>query len=97
MEKTRLKTAALGETGLEITRVGFGAWAIVGGGYDWGWRTQDDEDSVAAIHHALDLGVNWIDTAARYGFGRPDQLDPIVGAANLELGEHDLATIERGE
>ena len=57
MDKTALKTATLGETGLEITRVGFGAWAIGGGGYDWGWGSQDDEDSIAAIHRALGLGV----------------------------------------
>ena len=59
-----LKTTELGSTGMEITRVGFGAWAIGGGGFDWGWGAQDDEDSVAAIHRALELGVNWIDTAA---------------------------------
>ena len=64
MQTTQLRTTALGKTGLEITRVGFGAWAIGGGGYDWGWGPQDDEDSIAAIHHALELGVNWIDTAA---------------------------------
>jgi aryl-alcohol dehydrogenase-like predicted oxidoreductase len=73
MEKTGLKTAALGETGLEITRVGFGAWAIGGG-----WGPQDDQDSIAAIHHALDRGINWIDTAAVYGFGHSEQ---VVGRA----------------
>jgi 3-hydroxyisobutyrate dehydrogenase-like beta-hydroxyacid dehydrogenase len=95
MEKMGLKTAALGQTGLEITRVGFGAWAIGGGGYDWGWGSQDDEDSVAAIHHALALGVNWIDTAAQYGFGHSEA---VVGRAlaNLELSGEDLATIEGG-
>jgi aryl-alcohol dehydrogenase-like predicted oxidoreductase len=64
----------LGTTGLDITRVGFGAWAIGGGGYDWGWGSQDDDDSIAAIHHALELGVNWIDTAAQYGFGHSEQV-----------------------
>ena len=78
MEKTQPRTTALGKTGLEITCVGFGAWAIGGGGYDWGWGTQDDEDSVAAIHHALDLGLNWIDTAAQYGFGHSEE---VVGRA----------------
>jgi aryl-alcohol dehydrogenase-like predicted oxidoreductase len=73
-----LKTAQLGETGLEISRVGFGAWAIGGGGYDWGWGTQADEDSIAAIHHAVELGVNWIDTAAQYGFGHSEE---VVGRA----------------
>ena len=66
---TLLKTTELGETGLEITRVGFGAWAIGGGGWEFGWGPQDDEQSVAAIQRALEHGVNWIDTAAAYGSG----------------------------
>jgi aryl-alcohol dehydrogenase-like predicted oxidoreductase len=83
MERTKLKTAELGKTGLEITRVGLGAWAIGGGGYDWGWGNQEDTDSVAAIHHAVELGVNWIDTAAQYGFGHSEE---VVGRALRELG-----------
>jgi aryl-alcohol dehydrogenase-like predicted oxidoreductase len=59
---------------MEITRVGFGAWAIGGGDWEFGWGPQEDEESLAAIHHALDRGVNWIDTAAAYGFGRSEQL-----------------------
>src|SRR5471032_1536425 len=78
MEKTKIKTAELGQTGLEITRVGFGAWAIGGGDWEFGWGPQDDEQSIAAIHHALEQGINWIDTAAAYGFGRSEQ---IVGLA----------------
>ena len=78
MPKTKLKTAALGSTGLEITRIGFGAWAIGGGGWEFGWGPQEDEASVAAIHHALDEGLNWIDTAAAYGFGHSEE---IVGRA----------------
>ena len=78
MTQTALRTAPLGATGLEITRIGFGAWAIGGGGYDWGWGSQDDEESIAAIHHAIELGVNWIDTAAQYGFGHSEQ---VVGRA----------------
>src|SRR6266496_1774555 len=78
MHKTQLKTALLGRTGMQITRDGFGAWAIGGGGWEFGWGPQDDEQSVAAIHRALDQGVNWIDTAAAYGFGRSEE---IVGAA----------------
>jgi aryl-alcohol dehydrogenase-like predicted oxidoreductase len=70
--------AELGRTGLEISRVGFGAWALGGSNYDWGWGAQDDERSIAAIHHALDLGVNWIDTAAQYGFGHSEE---VVGRA----------------
>jgi aryl-alcohol dehydrogenase-like predicted oxidoreductase len=56
MEKMVLKAAQLGTTGLEISRVGFGAWAIGGGGWEFGWGPQDDEDSIAAIHRALELG-----------------------------------------
>jgi aryl-alcohol dehydrogenase-like predicted oxidoreductase len=82
MERTKLKTKELGQTGLEITRVGLGAWAIGGGGYDWGWGNQEDTDSIAAIHHALELGVNWIDTAAQYGFGHSEE---VVGRALREL------------
>jgi aryl-alcohol dehydrogenase-like predicted oxidoreductase len=84
MYQTRLRTAQLGDTGLEITRVGFGAWAIGGGGWEFGWGPQDDEQSIAAIHHALEHGINWIDTAAAYGFGRSEQ---IVGRALEGLAE----------
>ena len=70
--------APLGNTGLEISRVGFGALALGGSNYDWGWGAQDDEQSVAAIHHALDVGVNWIDTAAQYGHGHSEE---VVGRA----------------
>lgn len=78
MGGTPLRTSALGGTGMEISRVGVGAWAIGGGGWDWGWGGQDDDDSIAAIHRALDLGVNWIDTAAQYGFGHSEE---VVGRA----------------
>jgi aryl-alcohol dehydrogenase-like predicted oxidoreductase len=84
MTATQLKTAQLGGTGLEITRVGFGAWAIGGGDWEFGWGPQDDEESVAAIHRALDLGVNWIDTAAAYGFGRSEEM---VGRALAGMAE----------
>ena len=57
-------TRMLGTSGLEITTIGFGSWAAGGGGWAFGWGPQDDDLSIAAIHHALDLGVNWIDTAA---------------------------------
>src|SRR5205085_3060451 len=78
MQRTQLRSAQLGATGLDITRVGFGAWAIGGGGWEFGWGPQEDEESTAAIHRALELGVNWIDTAAAYGFGRSEQ---VVGRA----------------
>jgi aryl-alcohol dehydrogenase-like predicted oxidoreductase len=78
MYQTALNTTQLGQTGLEITRVGFGAWALGGGDWEHGWGAQDDEQSIAAIQHALEHGINWIDTAAAYGFGHSEQ---IVGRA----------------
>jgi aryl-alcohol dehydrogenase-like predicted oxidoreductase len=84
MSTKQLKTAPLGRTGMEITRVGFGAWAIGGGGWEFGWGPQDDEQSIAAIHAALEGGVNWIDTAAAYGFGHSEE---IVGDALNGLAE----------
>lgn len=60
-----------GKTGMAITPVGFGAWAI-GGEWKYGWGTQADDESIAAIHRALDLGINWIDTAPAYGLGRSE-------------------------
>lgn len=74
MQQTTLATAQLGQTGLEITRVGFGAWAIGGGDWEFGWGAQDDAESVAAIERALELGVNWIDTAAVYGLGHSETI-----------------------
>jgi aryl-alcohol dehydrogenase-like predicted oxidoreductase len=82
MQRTQLKTMPLGETGLEITRVGFGAWAIGGGGWAFGWGPQEDEESIQTIHRALELGVNWIDTAAAYGFGHSEK---VVGRALVGL------------
>ena len=64
----------LGRTGMEISRLGFGAWAIGGSGYEWGWGAQDDRQSVEAIERALGLGINWIDTAAFYGFGHSEEM-----------------------
>lgn len=84
MGTATLKTTELGNTDLQITRVGFGAWAIGGGGWEFAWGPQEDEQSVAAIHRALEHGVNWIDTAAAYGFGRSEQ---VVGRALEGLSE----------
>jgi aryl-alcohol dehydrogenase-like predicted oxidoreductase len=64
----------LGKTELELTEIGFGAWAIGGGDYAFGWGSQDDQESIKAIHQALDLGVNWIDTAPVYGLGRSEEV-----------------------
>lgn len=69
-----METQKLGNTDMAITPVGFGAWAIGGGGWEYGWGPQDDRDSIAAIHRALDKGVNWIDTAAVYGLGRSEEV-----------------------
>jgi aryl-alcohol dehydrogenase-like predicted oxidoreductase len=74
MTSTPLTRSALGTTGMELTRVGFGAWAIGGGDWQFGWGPQDDDDSIAAIDHALERGVNWIDTAAAYGVGHSERL-----------------------
>jgi len=75
-------TRPLGSSGLEITTVGFGAWAIGGGGYAFGWGPQDDSASIAAIRHAVGRGVNWIDTAAIYGLGHSEE---VVGRALREI------------
>ena len=74
MVSTGLRTAKLGQTGMEITRVGFGAWAIGGGEWEFGWGPQQDDESIDAIDRALELGVNWIDTAAAYGFGHSERV-----------------------
>jgi aryl-alcohol dehydrogenase-like predicted oxidoreductase len=68
----------LGNSDLQLTSIGFGAWAIGGGNWEFAWGAQDDDESIAAIHHALDLGINWIDTAAIYGLGHSEE---IVGRA----------------
>jgi aryl-alcohol dehydrogenase-like predicted oxidoreductase len=68
----------LGNSDLQLTSIGFGAWAIGGGNWEFGWGPQDDSESTAAIHRALDLGINWIDTAAIYGLGHSEE---VVGRA----------------
>ena len=77
-----LPTRPFGTTGMRITRVGFGAWAIGGGGWSNAWGSQDDGDSVAAIQRAVESGINWIDTAAVYGLGHSEE---IVRAALRDL------------
>src|SRR5205807_1797276 len=74
LKKIDMKTKRLGNSDLSITPVGFGAWAIGGSGWEFGWGEQDDKASVAAIHRALELGVNWIDTAAVYGMGHSEEV-----------------------
>lgn len=69
-----METRKLGNSDLKITPVGFGAWAIGGAGWEFAWGAQDDADSIAAIHRTLELGVNWIDTAAVYGLGHSEEI-----------------------
>jgi aryl-alcohol dehydrogenase-like predicted oxidoreductase len=67
-------TRPLGHSDLHITPIGFGAWAIGGGGWAFGWGSQDDDDSIACIHEAIEAGINWIDTAAVYGLGHSEEV-----------------------
>ena len=69
-----MQTRTLGNSDLQITRVGYGAWAVGGSGWQFAWGSQDDNDSISAIHRALELGVNWIDTAAVYGLGHSEEV-----------------------
>ena len=69
-----MQTRRLGKTDLFITPLGFGSWAVGGGGWQFGWGSQDDRESIAAINRALDRGINWIDTAAVYGLGHSEEI-----------------------
>lgn len=84
MTRFDMRTRTLGYTGERLTTIGFGTWAIGGGGWQFGWGPQDDVDSEAAIHRALDLGINWIDTARVYGLGHAET---IVGRVLAERSE----------
>jgi aryl-alcohol dehydrogenase-like predicted oxidoreductase len=83
---TKLPTRQLGTTDLNITRVGFGAWAAGGGGWAFSWGPQDDSESIAAINHAVERGVNWIDTAPVYGIGHSEE---VVGRALKKMAPAD--------
>lgn len=72
--RATLPTRSLGTTGLHLSTVGFGAWAAGGGGWAFGWGPQDDAESIASIRHAVEQGINWIDTAAVYGLGHSEQV-----------------------
>jgi aryl-alcohol dehydrogenase-like predicted oxidoreductase len=72
--KTDLETKRLGNSDLFITPIGIGAWAMGGSGWTWSWGPQNDHESIAAIHDALDRGINWIDTAAVYGLGHSEEV-----------------------
>jgi aryl-alcohol dehydrogenase-like predicted oxidoreductase len=75
---TSIALRPLGNSDLALTPIGFGAWAIGGGNWEFAWGPQNDNESIAAIHRALDMGVNWIDTAAIYGLGHSEE---VVGRA----------------
>jgi len=79
-----MQTRQLGNSDMQLTAIGFGAWALGGGGWAFSWGPQDDEDSISAIHAALDRGVNWIDTAAVYGLGHSEEVvaQAVKGRAN---------------
>jgi len=77
-----LKKRLLGLSGIPITVTGFGAWALGGGGWAYGWGPQDDDESIRTIRHALEQGINWIDTAAVYGLGHSEE---VVGRLLREL------------
>ncbi len=76
--KGKMQTRKLGNSDLSLTVIGFGTWAIGGAGWAFSWGEQDDKQSIAAIQKAVDLGINWIDTAAIYGLGHSEE---IVGKA----------------
>ena len=71
-----MQTRKLGNSDMRITPVGYGPWAIGGSGWQFGWGSQNDRDSIAAIHRLFELGVNWIDTAAVYGLGHSEEVLP---------------------
>jgi len=81
-----LPTTPFGRTDMNITRVGFGAWAIGGADWAFGWGAQDDADSIKAIQHAVERGINWIDTAAVYGLGHSEE---VVAQAVAGIPEAD--------
>jgi aryl-alcohol dehydrogenase-like predicted oxidoreductase len=89
-----MRRRLLGDTGLEISVVGFGAWALGGGGWNWGWGPQDDAHSVAAIERAIELGVNWVDTAPSYGGGRSEE---VVGRALRGMSEKPYVFTKCGQ
>ena len=71
---TTLETRKLGSQGPELTTIGFGSWAMGGAGWESSWGPQNDEESIQAVHVALDQGINWFDTAAVYGLGHSEEM-----------------------
>jgi len=87
-----MRTRRLGQTELELTVIGLGTWAI-GGPWEFGWGPQDDDESVSTILKAIEGGINWIDTAAIYGFGHSEE---VVGKVIKELGERPIIATKCG-
>lgn len=81
-----LPTTKFGKTGMEITKIGFGSWAIGGGGWRGGWGSQDDQEAIGSIRRGVEVGMNWIDTAAVYGMGHSEEL---VAEALKDIPEAD--------
>jgi aryl-alcohol dehydrogenase-like predicted oxidoreductase len=79
-----VETRPFGNTGMNITAIGFGAWAIGGGDWEFAWGAQDDKESIDAIKKGIDLGINWIDTAAVYGLGHSEE---VVGKAIKSMSQ----------
>ncbi len=88
-----MQTRPLGNSGLQFSAIGLGTWAMGGGGYQFGWGPQDDQESIAAVHRALELGINWIDTAPAYGLSHCEE---VVGQALKGLQERPLVATKCG-
>lgn len=88
-----MKTRRLGSTDLELTTIGLGTWAIGGSGWRYGWGPQDDKDSIASIRRAVELGINWIDTAPIYGLGYAEE---IIAKALNELSDKPIIATKCG-
>lgn len=88
-----MQTRRLGWTDLDLSTIGLGTWALGGGGWKFGWGPQDDKQSIATIRHALELGINWIDTAPVYGLGRSEE---VVGNAIKGLTEQPIIATKCG-
>jgi len=88
-----MQTRHLGNTDLELTTIGLGTWALGGAGWEYSWGPQDDRQSIETIHHCLDVGVNWLDTAPVYGLGHSEE---VVGKALKGLSQKPIVATKCG-
>jgi aryl-alcohol dehydrogenase-like predicted oxidoreductase len=88
-----MQTRTLGWTGLQLTTIGLGTWAMGGSGWAFSWGPQEDRDSIRTIHHALSLGINWIDTAPAYGLGHAEE---IIGHALAGMAQRPIIATKCG-